>query len=72
MSEWKAVPSVTTGGKSHFHVRIDPRGTRRAVVWDRQVRAYRATIEQRMVSEKTVGFYSDVKTAKRICDAYRD
>jgi hypothetical protein len=68
---WVKAPSVMTGGKRYFHVRLSHGEPiwRRRVVWDRRVLAYRAEYDRARVLESVlVGFYSTVAQGKRAVD----
>ena len=67
MTKWIRYPSVTSGGKPWFWVANCGDANQFArVVWDREVRAYRATVDGRN-SASLLGFYGTVGLAKRAC-----
>lgn len=56
---WKAIPSVTMGGKSHFHIRHTPQGKEK-VMWHRQHLKWEATR-----NDQTHGLFDSAEQAKK-------
>ena len=71
-NEWKQVPSVTLGGKSFFYVRkVAEYGPENwgfdRIVWNRDVRAYAATRDQKYGDRpKLLGYFSTVAEAQEV------
>lgn len=67
---WKRIASVTTGGKRHFYTRYLSDGRQISVVWDRQVLAYRAAVEDMRQGPhgRTVDYCSTALQARRSID----
>lgn len=74
MLVWEQCPSTTTGGKPHFYIsKVVEYGPENwgfhRVVWDRAVRAYAATTDQKHGDRPTLhGYYGTVAEAKAACE----
>ena len=69
--EWQQTPSVLTGGKPYFYTRLltEYHGYRR-VTWNRDVRAYAATVDYKYGDRPLlVGYYTTVADGMRAVDA---
>lgn len=68
---WERHAAVTTGGKAHFfvaHVDYPASGRMARIVWDRSVRAYRATVDGRTNTPAALlGFFTSYRRAMKVC-----